>query len=85
VSRRYAQILGNWITGPINTVRDDHILRKSTAVARVGFTDWKWFTECMRSGAVVHGKQQERYCGSRKPPKKALAGVKQLFSIQQQK
>ena len=44
-----------WITGPITTVRREHILPKSPAVARVGFIAWKWFTESTRSGAVVLG------------------------------
>ena len=44
-----------WITGPITTVRREHTLPKSPAVARVGFTTWKWFTESTRSSAVVLG------------------------------
>jgi hypothetical protein len=70
VSQRYAQILGNWITGPITTVRDEHILAKLTAVAGVGSTAWKWFTECMRSGNVVLGN---RPCSVGKT--KALPGL----------
>jgi hypothetical protein len=44
-----------WITGPITTVRREHILPKSLAVARVGFIAWKWFTEGTKSVAVVLG------------------------------
>jgi hypothetical protein len=44
-----------WLTGPITTVRDEHISLNALAVARVGLTTWKWFTESRRSGAVVLG------------------------------
>jgi len=41
--------------GPITTVRNEHISLNALAVARVGLTTWKWFTESSRSSAVVLG------------------------------
>jgi hypothetical protein len=44
-----------WLTGPITTVRDEHISLKALSVDKAGLSALKWFTESRRSGAVVLG------------------------------
>ena len=44
-----------WISGPITTVHDGHIVQKSTAATRVGSAAKQWFSESSGSGTVVLG------------------------------
>ena len=44
-----------WTSGPITTVRHEHMPAKASAVTRVGFAAWKWFSESGRRGTVVLG------------------------------
>jgi hypothetical protein len=46
-----------WISGPITTVQDGHIVPKATAVTRVGSAAQQWFSESSGSGIVVLGNQ----------------------------
>jgi hypothetical protein len=44
-----------WISGPITTVRNEHICHELAAVARVGLATRRWLSETSRSAAVVLG------------------------------
>ena len=46
-----------WISSPITTVHDGHIVPKATAATRVGSTAKQWFSESIGSGIVVLGNQ----------------------------
>ena len=46
-----------WISGPITTVQDGHIVPKATAVTRVDSATQQWFSESSGSGIVVLGNQ----------------------------
>jgi hypothetical protein len=44
-----------WILGPIITVHYDYNRPEAVAAARISFSAWRWFTESIRGGMVVHG------------------------------
>ena len=46
-----------WISGPMTTVQDGHIVPKATAVTRVDSAAQQWFSESSGSGTVVLGNQ----------------------------
>ena len=46
-----------WISVPITTVQDGHIVPKATAVTRVDSATQQWFSESSGSGIVVLGNQ----------------------------
>jgi hypothetical protein len=46
-----------WISVPITTVQDGHIVPKATAVTRVDSATQQWFSESNGSGIVVLGNQ----------------------------
>jgi hypothetical protein len=46
-----------WISGPITTVHDGHIVQKATAATRVGSAAKQWFSESSGNGIVVLGNQ----------------------------
>jgi hypothetical protein len=46
------------ISGPITTVRDEHICHELPAVARISLVTRRWLSETSRSAAVALGNHQ---------------------------
>jgi hypothetical protein len=46
-----------WISSPIASVHYKHSRPKAAAAAKIRFPAWRWFSESIKGGMVVHGNQ----------------------------